>query len=135
MWDQKDLYDFAEYPKSSPFYDPTNLKVIGKFKDETKGEPINEFIGLRPKMYSFQMVKIGAEEDAIPEYHEKHRAKGIERGAAAKLRHDEYKKQLDTPTENYLINRRIGAKLHKIYSIEVCRLIFFPPTHSHAQGL
>ena len=28
-------------------------KVIGKFKDEVSGIPINEFIGLRSKMYSY----------------------------------------------------------------------------------
>ena len=134
MWGQKDLYDFGEYPKSSPFYDPTNHTAIGKFKDETKGEPINEFVGLRPKMYSFQTVKIGTDNDAEPEYHEKHRAKGIERGEAANLRHEQYKTQLDSPTENYLINRRIGAKLHNIYSMEVCFILPTPspPIYSFA---
>ena len=28
---------------------------VGYFKDETKGNPIVEFIGLRPKMYSFTL--------------------------------------------------------------------------------
>ena len=28
-------------------------KVIGKFKDETAGIPVVEFIGLRSKMYSY----------------------------------------------------------------------------------
>ena len=29
-------------------------KVIGKFKDETEGVPIREFIGLRSEMYSLK---------------------------------------------------------------------------------
>ena len=29
-------------------------KVIGKFKDETAGKPIIEFVGLKSKMYSYK---------------------------------------------------------------------------------
>ena len=48
----KDAFDFSDYHKDSPFYDPTNKKVIGKLKDEAAGIPIKEFIGLKSKMYS-----------------------------------------------------------------------------------
>ena len=30
----KKFFDFASYPKNSPFYDSRNNKIIGKFKDE-----------------------------------------------------------------------------------------------------
>ena len=30
---------------------------VGYFKDETKGDPIVEFVGLRPKMYSFTVCR------------------------------------------------------------------------------
>ncbi|CAB4013255.1 Gastrula zinc finger [Paramuricea clavata] len=49
-----DKYDTSGYNKNSPFYDETNKKVIGKFKDEAGGIPIREFIGLRSKMYSYE---------------------------------------------------------------------------------
>ena len=35
--------------------DNTNKKVLGKFKCETEGKVIEEFIGLRPKMYSLKL--------------------------------------------------------------------------------
>ena len=38
--------------KNSSFYSKENKKVIGKFKDDMCGDPIVEFIGLRPKLYS-----------------------------------------------------------------------------------
>ena len=47
--------DFSEYPKDHPNYDASNKKVIGKIKDELKGNRIEEFIGLKPKMYSYRV--------------------------------------------------------------------------------
>jgi hypothetical protein len=114
IWSMREHFDLSDMPVTSGFQDKTNEKVVGKMKDETLGDPIVEFVGLRPKMYSFKTVNDQAE------YQEKHRAKEISRAAAARLRHQEYKDQLAQPEENYLVNRRIGAKLHKLYSIEVC---------------
>ena len=50
MWARKEEVDLASYPKSSPFYYPTNNKLGGKFKDEASGQSISEFGGLKPKM-------------------------------------------------------------------------------------
>lgn len=52
MKDNKDFFDLSEYPENHELYDPTNKKVIGKFKNESV-VPITEFIGLRAKLYSF----------------------------------------------------------------------------------
>ena len=46
------LYDTSDYPKDHPCYSGMNKKVIGKFKDECNGKPIEEVICLRSKMYS-----------------------------------------------------------------------------------
>ena len=53
FWFTRNKFDNSEYPESSPYFDETNKKVIGKFKDEANGVPICEFIGLRAKMYSY----------------------------------------------------------------------------------
>ncbi|XP_078355713.1 uncharacterized protein LOC144640434 [Oculina patagonica] len=53
FWNDKDKFDNSDYPKKSLFFDKTNKKVIGKFKDESCGLPICEFVGLRSKMYSY----------------------------------------------------------------------------------
>ena len=50
----KDLFDFRNYSKDSRFYDDTNKKVIGKMKDEYGGVIIDEFVGLKSKMYSIK---------------------------------------------------------------------------------
>ena len=120
LFKHKELFDYSDYPKDSPYYDPTNKKVVGKFKCETKGAPILEFVGLRPKMYSLQYKESCDPASAIKE---KHRIKGVTRAAARALLHENYKAQLDFPTENYLKNKRLGSYLHQIYAIEVS-LIF-----------
>ena len=53
FWSDKYLFDNSDYHESSPYFDKTNKKVIGKFKDEAAGVPICEFVGLRSKMYSY----------------------------------------------------------------------------------
>ena len=53
FWNDKNKFDNSDHPKRSPYFDKTNKKVIGKFKDEAAGVPICEFVGLRSKMYSY----------------------------------------------------------------------------------
>ena len=72
----KHLFDFSEYPVNSKFYDPTNKKVLGKMKDEFKGEIIREFSGLKSKMYSL----ISGNDEEVT------KAKGVNK----KIRHKEF---------------------------------------------
>ena len=115
MLENKILYDFRNYPINHPNYDITNKKVLGKFKDELNSLIITEFIGLKPKMYSFDyidnIIKINkcnkCEYDEINEndrrivlkYDEYNNIvvnnnihKGIKKSIS--LRHDEYKRFL-----------------------------------------
>ena len=48
------MFDFSSYSKDSKFYDDANKKVIGKMKDEYGGVFIDEFVGLKTKMYSIK---------------------------------------------------------------------------------
>ena len=52
----KHLFDFSNYPKDSKFFDHANKKVIGKMKDESEGKIIDEFVGLKSKMYSMKNI-------------------------------------------------------------------------------
>ena len=47
FYEDKNLFDFSDYPLESKFFDPANKKVIGKMKDEFKGKIISEFVGLK----------------------------------------------------------------------------------------
>ena len=117
----RDRYlDYSDYPSDHPYRNEKNKMVLGMFKCETKGAPIIEIVGLRPKMYSY-IYK--SDKQAAP-VKEKTRIKGISRAAAKNLRHRMYSDQLGEAKENYVTNRRIGSKLHQIYSISVCFVFF-----------
>ena len=53
---RKDLFDFSNYSKDSPFYDDANKKATGKMKDEYGCAIIDQFIGLKSKMCSIKKI-------------------------------------------------------------------------------
>ena len=55
----KHLFDFSGYKEECPFYNDENKQVIGKMKNELNGEIIEEFVGLKAKMYSLKTKKEG----------------------------------------------------------------------------
>jgi len=76
----KEKFDFSNYKQNHFCFDDNN-QAVGNFKDETKGIPINEFVGLRSKMYS---IKLDNDE-------EKQTGKGIKKQALKnKIKHSDY---------------------------------------------
>ena len=47
-----------QHPATKQFFDNISEKVVGKFKGETDGMLICEYVGLRPKMYSLTDVRM-----------------------------------------------------------------------------
>ena len=73
-------YDTSNYSPGHPLFSTANKKVIGKFKDELGGRLMTEFIGLRPKMYSFVGEDSGK------------RAKGVKKSVLQKtITHEDYR--------------------------------------------
>lgn len=52
----KQYFDMSDYPKNHANFSETNKKVLGCFKDECCGIPLIEYIGLRPKLYTYHTV-------------------------------------------------------------------------------
>src|SRR5882757_6329598 len=108
MYNNKKLFDLSDMP--GKFNDITNKKVLGKFKDESMGLPIKEFIGLRSKMYSIQT------DDNI----EKKTAKGINRYIIKKdLKQKIYKNILDTSGRMYSNMKVIRSQKHRMYTMNI----------------
>ena len=115
MVDRIEWFDLSNFEPSNPYYRgdfQCNKGKVGLMKDEAGGHGIIEFAGLRPKMYSFEAIKVIP--DGTYERFVKHRAKRIQRVVAANFTHEQYKKQLEKPEENFLLNRRLGTRLHNI---------------------
>ena len=104
----KDLFDFSNYSKDSKFFDNTNKKVIGKMKDEYGGVIIDQFIGLKSKMYSIK--KIDGSESST--------AKGVNIAT-------EFNEFKDVLFNKKIIRhkmKRIQAKNHKIGTYEIDKI-------------
>ena len=52
----KDLFDFSNYSKDSTFYDDTNKIFFSKMKVEYGSAIIDQFIGLKSKIYSIKKI-------------------------------------------------------------------------------
>ena len=77
--------------------------VIGKMKDESGGAAIQEFVGLKPKMYFF-----------LVDNNEHKKAKGVNKNVVATISHNEHKALLlNKKCIGHLMNR-IQSKHHKI---------------------
>jgi hypothetical protein len=110
MFDDKQAYDFSDYPEDSKFYDVTNKKVVGKFKDETAGVPITEFVGLRSKMYSIKLA----------DDKEKKTAKGIKKSVVKNtITHNDYKKIVLNGDKMFSTMNTIRSSRHQIYSYTI----------------
>ena len=116
FWVDRELFDNSDYPKSSKFFFNENKKVIGKFKDETAGKPILEFVGLKSKMYSY---KIGEEE------HKK--AKGVKKNVVKKeIKHQDY---LDVLFNKKIMHHQmntIRSESHQINSYHLNKVSLSP---------
>ena len=55
----KEMFDFSNYSTKSKYYDDSSKSVIGKMEDETSGVVIEEFVGLKAKIYSYCMSEDG----------------------------------------------------------------------------
>ena len=80
FYQDKNLFDFSDYPLDSKFFDPVNKNVIGKMKDEFKGKIISEFVGLKSKMYSL----INVDDEEVK------KAKGVNKNVVKNIEYEEF---------------------------------------------
>ena len=109
MKEDQHLYDTSNYSKDHFLFSEVNKKVIGKFKDETGGLPIVEWIGLRAKMYSM-MTDDGKE---------KKTGKGIKKSVLKKkIRHQDFKDCLMEKREFQHSMMNFRSKQHQLFTVK-----------------
>lgn len=109
------LFDTSDYPVNHILFSTQNKKVIGKMKDETKGVPIEEFVGLRAKMYS--MYHGGKETKT---------AKGIKKCESKRLRHANYRDCLLNGQVQMCSMNQFRSFNHKMYTISQSKVGLSP---------
>ena len=108
------MLDVSNY--STKYYDISNKLIIGKMKDETGSVTIEEFVGLKPKMYSFLVNNT-----------ENKKAKFVNRNSDSATVLNEYKDELlNNKFIRHLMNR-IQSTDHRTgtYEINKVSLFFF----------
>ena len=109
FWNDKDKFDNSDYPQDSQYFNTTNKKVIGKFKDDAAGIPITEFVGLRSKMYSYMKDNQKGGKTA----------KGIKKNIIKNdIKHENYKEVLFNNKQMYHTMKTIRSNLHQLGSYE-----------------
>ena len=125
----KDKFDNSDYPEYSPFFYKTNKKVIGKFKDESAGIPITEFVGLRSKMYSYMKDNQKGGKTA----------KGIKKNVIKNnIMHDDYKETLFNNKQMYHKMKTIRSENHQLGSYELNKVslsCFDDKRYIHEDGI
>ena len=96
------FFYLSNYPKDLKVFDPDNEKVIGKMKDESKGEINDELVGLKLKMHSIKYV----------DGKEMKRGKGINQNVVKNKKHEEYITVFFIKTVVRHNMKRIQSKLH-----------------------
>ena len=117
--DVKHKFDTSNYPPNHPSGIPSgfNKKVLGMFKDEAGGKVIDEFVGLRAKLYSYKMF----------EGEESKKCKGAKKSVVKKsIAHEDYKECLFTGKEQLRRMNVIRSHKHEIYTEEVNKVALCP---------
>ena len=113
--DVKDRFDTSSYPCNHPsgIFSGFNKKVLGMFKDEANGDIIDEFVGLRAKLYSYKMF----------EGEESKKCKGVKKSVVKKsITHEDYKTCLTTGNEQLRKQNIIRSYKHEVYTEEVNKI-------------
>ncbi|PFX11805.1 hypothetical protein AWC38_SpisGene24344 [Stylophora pistillata] len=88
-----------------------NKKVIGMFKDEAGGKIIEEFVGLRAKLYSYKMFDDGEE---------KKKCKGVKQGVVERtIGFDDYKRCLFGGEKQLRKMNTLRSRKHEMYMEEI----------------
>jgi hypothetical protein len=108
MKENKSLFDLSNYDKNHFLFDKENSKVMGKFKDESAGNIITEFIGLRAKLYSYQVEN---------EEHSHNKCKGVKKCIAENnLDIDDYRETLHSRDNIKISQNNIRSYGHQLYT-------------------
>ena len=114
--DVEQRFDTSDYPTNHPsgIKAGANKKVVGMFKDEAAGKQIEEFVGLRAKLYSYKMFE-GKKENK--------KCKGVKKNVVEKtITHEDYKDCLLSKREHLRTMNVFRTYAHEMYTEQVNKI-------------
>ena len=111
MYDIKTEDVNKDFSSNEDLFDSNKL-VIGKMKDETGGVAIEEFGGLKPKMYLF----------LVGDNSEHKKTKDVNKNVVATISHNEYKDHLLNNKRIRHSKNRNRSKDHRIGTYEINKI-------------
>lgn len=113
----KDIMDFSNFDKNHELYDTKHSKQIGYLKSEYGDKHMNEFIGIKSKLYSI----------LYDESSEKRTAKGLQKAVLNTIiNHNNYKNVIFNNNSFPNTMNRIQSKNHNLNTVTLTKLIFTP---------
>ena len=113
----RDMFDNSDYSKSSKFFFDENKKVIGKMKDEAAGNIIISFVGLKSKMYSYEVELLGGE------IKNNKTCKGVKKNVVKRdIDHKDYLSVLQNSTIRNHKMKTIRSDHHVVSSYEINKI-------------
>jgi hypothetical protein len=113
----KEILDLSNYDTAHELFSEENKKKLGHMKDETEGKIIEEYIGLKPKLYSLKYFSGKTES----------KCKGLQRNVLKKfIKHEYYKNVLEK--NNIIISetRRIKNENFNLTTIKMKKISHSP---------
>ena len=109
----KKMFEFSNYSTKSKFYDDCNTLVVGKMKDKTTSVSIKEFVGLKPKMYSF----------LVNDSSDHKKAKSVNKNVVVTISFNEYKNVLCNQKCLRHLMKRTQSNNHRIGTYEINKIV------------
>lgn len=109
---EQGLLDTSNYPPQHPLHSVKLKARLGCVKDESAGSVYEEWILLKPKLYSFK----SAQQSTLAD---KKAAKGVQKAVVkSSITHDDYDAAFQSLNQLSVTVRRISSNHHRVFTLE-----------------
>jgi hypothetical protein len=105
------IMEFGNFPENHPHYVKEETGKIFYFKDESQGQAIESFVGLRAKCYSIHYPEETEMKDKVT-------AKGVSKREIKKMDLNDMAKIQETKSQSYATSNHIRSYRHNVFNIE-----------------